>query len=113
MSCQNGDCFNIHLQKDFEKDYSFVCQNFDKAVYKSLSDAHTHIKKYDGLPFAMRWLEREFGTAKTRLGLRELDRAGIITSHPPLKEIANGLVAQSEHSILVADKPIITTKIED
>lgn len=73
----------------------------------------TRVKKYDGLPFAMRWLEREFGSAKTRLGLRELERAGIIISHPPLKEIANGLVAQSEHSILVGDKPIITTKIEE
>ncbi|MCA9478669.1 MAG: type II methionyl aminopeptidase, partial [Nanoarchaeota archaeon] len=53
------------------------------------------LQKYNGLPFAMRWLEREFGSAKTRLGLRELERAGAIISHPPLKEIADGLVAQS------------------
>lgn len=73
----------------------------------------TKIQSYDGLPFAMRWLERDFGSAKTRLGLKQLEQAQCITSHPPLKEIGNGLVAQSEHTVLVKDKPIITTKHND
>lgn len=73
----------------------------------------THIQQYNGLPFAMRWLERDFGSAKTKLGLRELQRAGAIIAHPPLKEIGNGLVAQSEHTILVRDTPIITTLHDD
>ncbi len=73
----------------------------------------SRIQTYKGLPFASRWLEREFGTAKTKLGLRELQRVHAISAHPPLKEIANGLVAQSEHTVLVRDKPIITTLHDD
>lgn len=69
------------------------------------------IQKFNGLPFAMRWLERDFGTAKTKLGLKQLEQARCVTSHPPLKEVSNGLVAQSEHTVLVKDKPIITTKM--
>lgn len=69
------------------------------------------IEEYQGLPFATRWLEREFGVGKTRLGLNELRRNTILEGHPPLKEIANGLVSQHEHTFIVGeDKPIITTK---
>lgn len=71
------------------------------------------IQSYDGLPFTTRWLVREFGVGKTKLGLKELSRAGIIDAHPPLKEVANGLVSQHEHSFLVRDKPVITTKLDD
>lgn len=71
------------------------------------------IKSYDGLPFTTRWLVKDFGVGKTKLGLKELERAGVIHSHPPLKEVANGLVSQHEHSFLVKDKPVITTNIDD
>ncbi len=76
-------------------------------------DLLKRIKTFNGLPFASRWLEKEFGVGKTRFGLKELERAGVIISHPPLKEVANGLVSQHEHSFLVGDKPIITTKYDD
>ena len=68
------------------------------------------LQSYKGLPFASRWLEREWHPSKVRFALRELERAGCIITHPPLKEVGGGLVAQSEHSILVRDRPIITSK---
>ncbi|MBN1175859.1 type II methionyl aminopeptidase [Candidatus Woesearchaeota archaeon] len=71
------------------------------------------IKTYDGLPFASRWLEREFGAGKTRLALMELQKNGSLIAHPPLREIGKGMVSQHEHSFIVGDKPIITTKIDD
>ncbi len=72
------------------------------------------IESYNGLPFTTRWLTKEFGQGKTRLGLRELERAGIIYGHPPLREVGGGLVSQREHSFYITDqKPIITTKIDD
>jgi len=71
------------------------------------------IESYNGLPFTTRWLSKEFGVGKTKLALKELDRAGIIHGHPPLKEIGNGLVSQHEHTFLVRDTPIITTKIDE
>ena len=68
------------------------------------------IESFNGLPFATRWLSRDFGVGKTKLALRELLRAGIIEDHPPLKDVGNGMVSQYEHSVLVRDTPIITTK---
>lgn len=70
------------------------------------------IKSYNGLPFTTRWLVKDLGFGKTKLGLKELERAGIIHGHPPLKEVANGMVSQHEHSFLVRDKPVITTKTD-
>ncbi len=72
------------------------------------------INSYNGLPFASRWLEKEFGVGKTRLGLKELERAGLVHGHPPLREVGSGMVSQTEHSFLITDgKPIITTKLDD
>jgi len=86
----------------------------DKSVRSPFArDVLKKVRSYNGLPFASRWIVRELGEGKTRLGLRELERAGIIQGHSPLKEIQNGLVSQHEHSFLVADKPVITTKVDD
>lgn len=76
-------------------------------------DVLKRIQDFNGLPFTTRWLVKNFGEGKTRLGLRELQKNGVINAHPPLKEIRNGLVSQHEHSFLVADKPVITTKLDD
>ena len=75
--------------------------------------AFKKIQSYDGLPFATRWLEKEFGVGKTRLALRELQRAGSIQAHPPLKEVSDGMVSQREHTFIVGDKPTVTTLGED
>lgn len=69
------------------------------------------IKSYNGLPFTTRWLTRKLGVGKTKFGLRELMQHGVIDAHPPLPEIGGGLVSQAEHSVLVKDSPVITTKL--
>lgn len=71
------------------------------------------LQSYNGLPFASRWLSSKFGFAKTRLGLRELERVGMVHAHPPLREIGHGLVSQHEYSFLVKDKPVITTTYDE
>ncbi len=72
------------------------------------------IKSYNGLPFAFRWLSKEFGLGKTRFALNELQKTRCIIGHAPLTEIQKGIVSQHEHSMIVGDKgPIITTKIDD
>jgi methionyl aminopeptidase len=68
------------------------------------------IQKHNGLPFASRWLEEEFGVARTRMALQELTRNGSLRTHPPLPEMTGGLVSQHEHSVIVRDKPIVFTK---
>lgn len=59
------------------------------------------IATYHGLPFTTRWLEREFGVGKTKLGLLQLQQAGILHEYPPLTEEEKGLVSQSEHTLLI------------
>lgn len=68
--------------------------------------------QYKGLPFAQRWLEEKYGVAKTRFALSQLLRLGAIKSHPPLIDRNKGIVAQAEHTVLVAKKPVILTSEE-
>lgn len=57
------------------------------------------IQEYNGLAFAKRWLESD----KLDLAMIQLEREGIITSYPVLVEVSGGLVAQSEHTVIVTE----------
>jgi methionyl aminopeptidase len=59
----------------------------------------------NGLPFTTRHLIRKYGLAVTKLGLRDLQRDGIIKAYPPLVEQAP--VAQWEHTVILG-KGVIT-----
>ena len=64
----------------------------------------------NGLPFAERWIENlGFSLFKTRLALKELRTRDMLHDYPVLKEIANGIVSQSEHTVIIKDPPVITT----
>ncbi|MEM7819804.1 MAG: type II methionyl aminopeptidase [Candidatus Aenigmatarchaeota archaeon] len=75
-------------------------------------------EQYNGLPFTERWLmtneAKSFGIPdslfKIRIALKELRERGIIYDYPVLKDAKFGLVSQSEHTIIVKDEPIVTTK---
>jgi methionyl aminopeptidase len=71
------------------------------------------VKSLNGLPFTTRWLTRKFGKGATALGLRELQKTGIINSYPPLVEVSSGMVSQFEHSMIVKSKPIVYTRHEE
>lgn len=66
--------------------------------------------EYKTLPFAKRWLKDVTTPLKLQMALKELVDRGILHEYPPLREKAHGLVAQIEETIIVKDKPIITTK---
>lgn len=57
------------------------------------------------LPFAERWLRKEF-TSKmlVSVSLKELLVNGIIRGYPVLREAGNGLVSQAEHTIVIEEK---------
>ena len=42
-----------------------------------------------------------------KFGLRELIQSGIITSHPPLVEVDNGIVTQAENTILIDSQGVV------
>lgn len=71
------------------------------------------MKPRNGLPFTTRWLTRKYGKGAAALGLRELQQLGIVKSYPPLAEVANGMVAQFEHAMIVQDKALVYTRHEE
>lgn len=87
-------------------------RNFDA---RKIMDFAEH---FNGLPFAERWLLSEdaqkFGLPdsrfKIRLALRELRERSAIYDYPVLKETGGGLISQAEHTVIVKDEPIVTTK---
>lgn len=64
-------------------------------------------KEYGTLPFAKRWIIDKFGVLKGTNALREAVGKGIIYEYKVLKEVSGAKVAQSEHTILVKEKPEI------
>jgi len=66
-------------------------------------------RDFNELPFARRWLEKNIGKLKLSMALKELVNSKALYQYPVLKERDKGLVAQAEHTIIVQDKPIVTT----
>ena len=69
-------------------------------------------KNYGMLPFAERWIRKEF---KSKLlvsaALKELLKNHFIRGYPVLREVSRGLVAQAEHTVMVtADGCEVFTK---
>ena len=62
------------------------------------------ILKFKGYPFARRYLDREFGAPRVNFALKELDSMGVLHKFPPLLDKDSGVVAQSEHSVLVTEE---------
>lgn len=68
------------------------------------------MEKFQTLPFARRWLKDVGSQAMLQLALKELVSKEVLHEYPPLRERSNGLTAQAEETIIVMDKPIITTR---
>lgn len=61
------------------------------------------ISNFNNLPFASRWLCEKFHPSKVNFALRMLQQAGNLHGYPPLVEIKEGMVTQSEHSAFVEE----------
>ena len=67
------------------------------------------VNNFQTLPFAKRWLRKIGSRASLELALRELVSKGAISEYPPLREKSGKPVAQAEETVIVLDKPVITT----
>ena len=65
--------------------------------------------KYQRLPFAKRWIQKEISPTKVELALRQLIAEKALYGYTPLKEVSEKPVSQAEHTVIVKDKPIIMT----
>lgn len=69
------------------------------------------IEGRNGLPFSERWIMKQTGLNQfsARMALLEMRKTGTLHDYPVLKEVAKGIVTQSEHTVLVGTDPVITT----
>jgi len=63
--------------------------------------------KTNSLPFAKRWID--LPPLRLELALRQLTHSRALYAYPVLIEKDNGVVSQAEHTVIVKDKPEITT----
>ncbi len=75
-------------------------------------DILKQIESYEMLPFTKRWLTAKFSEPKVNYALKQLEQLEIIRGYPPLVERSEALVSQAEHSVIVDDKIIVTTKLD-
>ncbi len=65
--------------------------------------------RFRSLPFTPRWIEG-LNKNMAEVALRQLSSVNALHMYPELKEIAGGMVCQAEHTVIVSDKPIVTTR---
>ncbi len=66
---------------------------------------------FDKLPFSKRWLKDRISRLRLNMSLRELTDRNALYRYPVLKEVDGGDISQAEHTVIVDEKPEITTKI--
>ncbi len=68
--------------------------------------------KYNRLPFAKRWVQKMLSPLKVELSLKELQAIRAIYGYRPLREESKMPVAQSEHTVIIKEEPIVTTYLQ-
>lgn len=96
-----------------EGDKAYIYRYLQKRPVRSryARQALIMAKNYGNLPFAARWLGSKIQGLLLEKSLEELSGLGALHRYAVLKEVNNGLVTQAEHTVLVLEKPIITTRI--
>lgn len=114
----------IALEPFITETNGFVRESGVTEIYRYLMDRPVRLTEarkilelardeYHELPFAKRWLYKKISPVKVSLALRQLEAVGALETYPILKEVENKPIAQAEHTIIVADKPIVTTKLSE
>ena len=68
-------------------------------------------ENYKGLPISKEWVKGKFDEFRINNSFRVLEQQGIIRRYPELVEEDGMKVSQAEHTVMVADKPIVLTQI--
>ncbi|MBI4177364.1 MAG: type II methionyl aminopeptidase [Candidatus Aenigmarchaeota archaeon] len=95
--------------KDSERVYIFsYLKDHNTRLPESRQVLSLAKKDFSSLPFCERWI-KGITPLKFDLGVKQLVAAGALQPYPVLREAGRGLVAQAEHTVIVRDKPVITT----
>lgn len=67
-------------------------------------------KEYHRMPVAVRWIYKALGTAKAKMGIRELINVGALYQYHVLSDTPGSYVSQHEHTVyMTPEGPIKTT----
>lgn len=69
----------------------------------------SYASSINGLPFSERWLPLD-SLFKIRMAFRELRERDMLIEYPALREVSGALISQAEHTVIIDDKPVVTTK---
>jgi len=69
-------------------------------------------ENYRTLPFAKDWLSKEFDKFKIDNSFRILEQQEVLHNYTELIEKEGTKVSQAEHTVMVANNPIVLTKLE-
>ena len=95
--------------KDSERTYIFsYLKDHNTRLPESRQVLSLAKKDFSSLPFCERWI-KGITPIKFDLAVKQLMAANAIQPHPVLREAGRGLVAQAEHTVIVRDKPVVTT----
>jgi methionyl aminopeptidase len=115
---KEGDVFAI---EPFATNGSGRVKEIDRVlIYRFMANYPTRLResrkvlslaqeKYHGLPFSRRWLTPGISKIKLMIILKQLTDNNALHQYPVLKEVANGIISQTEHTVIVKDKPEVTT----
>lgn len=95
----NSNTIKIHSIPDFKPVRLESARKISKFVKE----------RFGTLPFSERCLYRSFSSAEVKTGISDLKRNNLLHSYPLLRESSGGIVSQYEHTIIVKDKPVVTT----
>ncbi|MBI4167474.1 MAG: type II methionyl aminopeptidase [Candidatus Aenigmarchaeota archaeon] len=95
--------------KDSERVYIFsYLKDHNTRLPESRQVLSLAKKDFSSLPFCERWI-KGITPIKFDLAVKQLVAAGALQPHAVLREAGRGLVAQAEHTVIVRDKPVVTT----
>lgn len=66
-------------------------------------------EEYNGLPFALRWIKKPSGALLNSVAA-QLTALGVLHRYPFLRDSERGIIAQAEHTVIVSEEPVVTTK---
>lgn len=65
-------------------------------------------KRFNSMPFSPRWI-KDISPQMQNVAIRQLVMSKALYAYPVLQESLNSTVAQAEHTVIVKDRPIVTT----
>ena len=91
-------------EKIYDESYSYIFSKIGtKAKSANAKEILDFVEQYNGLPFALRWLEDLMPQTKLFEALKELISYNSLTRYPMLVSKSQTPVAQAEHTVIITE----------